>query len=120
MHLDTEVAYALGLDYKSVRTKAKVLGLVKGEGYEEYFAKRQREINTVSHKGKTNSGQFKKGNKPTYTFPKGTPPQEMIEKRAATMRKQYREDKIRIKYGLEPKMKFKLKVKYDLNDYLNK
>lgn len=118
MHLDTEVAEMMGLCYKSIRHHARLLGLTKGEGYDEYSRRRMSEINSQRTKGKPNKGKFQKGHRPAVTFPKGRPPQEMIDRRAETLRKRYREDKVRIKYGLEPKMKFKLKVKYNLNEYL--
>ena len=114
MHLDSEVAEALGLNYKSVRNKAKALGLKKGDGYEEYYKKTQARIRYISGKYMRNSGQFKKGNKPVYTFPKGEPPKEWVDKRVATIKRQYYEDSVRMKYGLEPKMKFHRPMRYYL------
>lgn len=116
MHLDSEVAKALGISARAMRDHAKKIGLTKGEGYEEYFKKEQSRIHYISGKYVRNSGQFQKGNTPAHTFPKGEQPREMIEKRAATMRKQYHEDAVRMKYGLEPKMKFKRPVRFYLNE----
>lgn len=114
MHLDTEIARELGVSNKAMRDHAKKLGLTKGDGYKEYFDKRNRQIQKIGHINFKNSGQFKKGNQPNHTFPKGEQPSEWVEKRVATLKRQYYEDSVRMKYGLEPKMKFHRVLRYDL------
>lgn len=120
MHLDTVVAKELGISVKAMREHAKKIGLKKGEGYEEYYKKEQARIRKIAGQYVRNSGQFQKGCPPNeYSYKKGEKqPRERVERRAATLRKQYYEDAVRIKYGLEPKMKFHRSIKYDLTKYV--